>query len=528
MKSTIKRLLAVVLTLALVFSLTSCEIVFDILEIILIEQGGFVEYPGGSGENELEEDRDVEVLPDEDREINSQNPYSSLHSGYNFIPATGNKTVWEVESYSEIDRLIDMAVANGHKEISFEFGDMVKGFDDVDDFFSNGYLENSRLELNCLSGYKIAYSDTNATITFVYDTDTASFVLPLTPENTYKNYKNGNMIIRDYLNGDSGRAADFDDFAINKNNAGTMAVYNSESLWWALEHNYLPVFPAKNTKAEAFYEEAKSILREIISDDMTDYEKTLAIFEYLVDRVYYDYDAYNAIGNKNDSEEQKRHRANNACYFLEGVFEYNRAVCDGKSKAFVLLCRIEGIECVRDWGSSYNEGEAGHAWNYVKINGTWYMVDTTAGDVATTISGTGVKAEIVDYSYFLCPVNTYKKNSGYDDDCYIYSGIWDTMLSENNNNASISKNYFDHDVSDTRYDFIINSYKELDYLVDTMFGATGEWIYVNYTLVIKAGGILNSINIGTYVNQAIDFSNVEFSWIDQSSEGYYLILFTAK
>ena len=519
MKSTIKRLLAVILTLALVFSLTSCEIVFDILEIILIEQGGFGEYPGGNGENEPEEERDVEVLPDENREINSQNPYSDLHSGYNFIPGTGDKTVWKVENYYEIDRIFDYAIASGHETVSFEFGDMVDGFDNVPDFFSNGYLKNSHREMTHIKSYEYTYTETGATFFIDYDTDTASFVLPLTADNTYKNYKNGNMIIRDYLNGDSGRGADFDDFAINKNNAGTMAVYNSESLWWALEHNYLPVFPAKNTKAEAFYEEAKSILREIISDDMTDYEKTLAIFEYLVDRVYYDYDAYDAMGTTNS--------ANNTCYFLEGVFEYNRAVCDGKSKAFVLLCRIEGIECVRDWGSSYNEGEAGHAWNYVKINGTWYMVDTTAGDAGTVFSGTGVKAEIVDYSYFLCPVNTYKKNAGYGDTCYIYSGIWDSLLSKNNNNASIANDYFGYDVNDDGYDFIINSYKELDYLVDSMFNATGEWIYVNYTLEVKAG-VLISVNISSYVENAIDFDNVDFSLYDYTTKGYYLIVFTAK
>ena len=121
----------------------------------------------------------------------------------------------------------------------------------------------------------------------------------------------------------------------------------------------------------------------------------------------------------------------------------------------------------------------------------------------------------------------YKKGAGYGDTCYIYSGIWDSLLSKNNNNASIANDYFGYDVNDDGYDFIINSYKELDYLVDSMFAATGEWIYVNYTLKVKAG-VLISVNISSYVENAIDFDNVDFSLYDYTSKGYYLIVFTAK
>ena len=42
------------------------------------------------------------------------------------------------------------------------------------------------------------------------------------------------------------------------------------------------------------------------------------------------------------------------------------AVCDGLSKAYVLLCAIEGIDCVKVNGKA--DG-AGHAWNKV------YLVD---------------------------------------------------------------------------------------------------------------------------------------------------------
>jgi Uncharacterized protein involved in cytokinesis, contains TGc (transglutaminase/protease-like) domain len=58
----------------------------------------------------------------------------------------------------------------------------------------------------------------------------------------------------------------------------------------------------------------------------------------------------------------------------------NRAVCDGYSKAFLLLCEKEGIECLIDQGSALPSTE-GHAWNYVKMdNGKWYGIDVTWND----------------------------------------------------------------------------------------------------------------------------------------------------
>ena len=505
MKNIVKRLLVLILALVMVFSMTSCDIVFEILDAFLQDDG--------EGENEQ---RAVEVLPDENRANNPQNPYSDLYSGYNVVPASPDGYIWEVESYYEIDRVFDYAIANLLSEITIDFGSMINGYVNVGDFFKNGYLVNTNRELEHIMGYEYTYEGSVATFELKYDNETASYNLPKTVEHTYENYKNGNMLVRDALDGEADRSADFDDFAINKHNAGEMAVYNSESLWWALEHNYLPTFPAKNTKAEAFYEEAKDILRRIINDDMTDYEKTLAIFEYIVDSVDYDYDAYADIGSTD--------AANNVCYYLEGVFEYNRAVCDGKSKAFLVLCRIEGIECLRDFGDSLTGG-AGHAWNYVKLGGTWYMVDTTAGDAGVSFDGGKAKAEVVDYAYFLCPVNTYKQ--GYSTGkVYEYSGIWDSTLKNNNNNASISDMYYDKCDLGSDRDFKINSYSELDYLVDAVLDIAVELDSPAYTLKFDPASTVTEKNVFEYIGNAIGYENVDFIIYDYTDYGYYMVVFS--
>lgn len=96
-------------------------------------------------------------------------------------------------------------------------------------------------------------------------------------------------------------------------------------------------------------------------------------------------------------------------YYLEGIFldkfykKDMHAVCDGKSKAFVLMCGIEGITAVRISGEASSDGKnfGGHAWNKVllDLNGTgdkeWYFVDTTWGDVGDD------SKEFLSHAYFL-------------------------------------------------------------------------------------------------------------------------------
>jgi hypothetical protein len=245
---------------------------------------------------------------------------------------------------------------------------------------------------------------------------------------------------------------------------------------------------------------------------MTNYEKTLAIFEYLVDRVDYDYDAFDAPFTDGSND--------NVCYYLEGVFEYNRAVCDGKSKAFVLLCRMEGIEALRDWGDSYSGG-AGHAWNYVKLDGKWYMVDTTAGDGGTIFDEGAEKAEIVNYSYFLCDVNSYKMGVA-SDKPYKYSGVWDDVVS---GNADISGQYYDKVDLRDGYDFHINTYDELNYIVDTLAGEMVDYDG-KYTLKFTADKNYNGNTIRNYLLNATKSEDIEFGLYDYTDRGgFYLVVF---
>lgn len=207
----------------------------------------------------------------------------------------------------------------------------------------------------------------------------------------------------------------------------TMSVSTSNMLYKAVAWGYKPVFMGSQAdNLKQIYDNAKDALSYIVSDEMSEYEKVHAIYDYIIYNVRYDHDCANAedkyvSGNLSLNEKMKYYG-----YYLEGIFlnkfykKDMHAVCDGKSKAFVLMCGIEGITAVRISGKASSDGQnfGGHAWNKVllDLNGTgdkeWYFVDTTWGDVGDD------SKEFLSHAYFLLSddevKNTHDENPGHD------------------------------------------------------------------------------------------------------------------
>lgn len=115
--------------------------------------------------------------------------------------------------------------------------------------------------------------------------------------------------------------------------------------------------------------EAERVLSRIVSDNMTDYEKAKAIYNYVCEAVY-DWDAYNAITGE-DCHGQ-------ASVWAKSVGSYGnlidrKSVCQGDAQAFSLLARKAGLTTMMATGKMSNGG--GHAWNRVWCNSRWYEVD---------------------------------------------------------------------------------------------------------------------------------------------------------
>lgn len=163
----------------------------------------------------------------------------------------------------------------------------------------------------------------------------------------------------------TGRADEFDSFPIDRltKTAQIRTVYELETL----PFGYRPVFAESTGTAAEVYRTARTILREIIDDEMDDYAKVTAIYAWLGLNVTYDDVAFGAADSSKYS-----------AFTVKGAMCDRVAVCDGFSSAFRLLCQIEGIRAeevsgVNEWG---NVG-TGHAWNKVEIGGAIFAVDST-------------------------------------------------------------------------------------------------------------------------------------------------------
>lgn len=184
----------------------------------------------------------------------------------------------------------------------------------------------------------------------------------------------------------------------------TAQVVTTDQLYKVIEHGYKPL-PVENSRAENYYNYAKTLLSKIIDDDMTDIQKAHAIYDWIMWRVVYDDNATSL----NDLTQATAYGA----FYIEGVLTNSAytAVCDGMSKTYSLLANMCGLKCYRVVGeakSSSTSPAGGHAWNKVLVDGEWYIVDCTWGDqrIGLTystglISSSQIIRESASHDYFL-------------------------------------------------------------------------------------------------------------------------------
>lgn len=191
----------------------------------------------------------------------------------------------------------------------------------------------------------------------------------------------------------------------------SIKVYTSEELYWAVEHGYIPLvnhLPASSSVVRV-YESARSACLNEVNDKMSNFEKARQLFDYLENKITYDYDAANATDSYPTWLKYP-------AYFLEGVFLHDGlAVCDGFSKAYVLLGGIERVPIIRSSGFCNIKGEtSGHAWNYVQIDDLWYLTCPTWAQIPIDKSVTNIyhrNFAIYNYGSFLTSCN-YFSNYG--------------------------------------------------------------------------------------------------------------------
>lgn len=131
-------------------------------------------------------------------------------------------------------------------------------------------------------------------------------------------------------------------------------------------------------------EKVRSLEGTVVKDGMSDVEKSEAINQYLCDNAEYDYDALEAHDEFEASNESTYSSAYadyqakyGTAFTVEGILLEGKGVCASYAKSYQVIASYFGLD------SRYVTGiTAGglHAWNLVKLDGEWKVVDVTWND----------------------------------------------------------------------------------------------------------------------------------------------------
>lgn len=121
---------------------------------------------------------------------------------------------------------------------------------------------------------------------------------------------------------------------------------------------------------QVILQSCRDLLGEIITEEMSDYEKELAVHDWMIAWAEYDQAALSSLPGAQPTPDSDN---------PYGFFTGRAAICTGYTSTFQLLMDLLDIECVTVEGTAYN-GTEDHAWNMVRLDGAWYCVDVTWDD----------------------------------------------------------------------------------------------------------------------------------------------------
>jgi transglutaminase/protease-like cytokinesis protein 3 len=144
------------------------------------------------------------------------------------------------------------------------------------------------------------------------------------------------------------------------------------------------------------FSKIEKLADQINKDFSSEKDKARAIYRWIAMNIKYDVDAYysgqksyNYTYSSQEEKEQKEKEFEKK--LAEQALKKKKAVCEGYSTLFKMLCDLTNVECVviqgyakifdKDIGKEPRGTD--HAWNAVKINNKWQLTDATwaAGSV---------------------------------------------------------------------------------------------------------------------------------------------------
>lgn len=220
---------------------------------------------------------------------------------------------------------------------------------------------------------------------------------------------------------------------------------------------------------------AKSVLDEIITDGMSDYDKELAVYKWMTTNIGFDSGSMTVIP---DDESKPVDNPN-------GVLKNHEAVCVGYATTFRLFMQMLGIDCM-----VVHDSYLSHSWDLVKLDGQWYHTDiySDAGSSTGNFSHFNLNDETMMNSQewntdFFPAADGYKYNYAYVNktqcsDVYKIPELVRAALDARQGVVSLD---FGKDVSDDVYnlaDTIMNSVEDT-VVFNAGYGVSFNWSWLD-------------------------------------------------
>ena len=220
---------------------------------------------------------------------------------------------------------------------------------------------------------------------------------------------------------------------------------------------------------------AKSVLDEIITDGMSDYEKELAVYKWMTANIGFDSGSMTVVP---DDDSKPVDNPN-------GVLKNHEAVCVGYATTFRLFMQMLGIDCM-----VVHDSYLSHSWDLVKLDGQWYHTDvySDAGSSTGNFSHFNLNDETMMNSQewntdFFPAADGYKYNYAYVNktqcsDVYAIPELVRAALDARQGVVSLD---FGKDVSDDIYDLadtIMNSV-ENTVVFNAGYGVSFSWSWLD-------------------------------------------------
>ena len=230
---------------------------------------------------------------------------------------------------------------------------------------------------------------------------------------------------------------------------------------------------------------AKSVLDEIITDGMSDYEKELAVYKWMTTNIGFDSGSMTVVP---DDDSKPVDNPN-------GVLKNHEAVCVGYATTFRLFMQMLGIDCM-----VVHDSYLSHSWDLVKLDGQWYHTDiySDAGSSTGNFSHFNLNDEMMNSQEwntdFFPAADGYEYNYAYMNrtQCKDVYTIPEQMRAALDARQGVVSLDFGKDISDDIYNLADTIMNSVENTVNAGYGVSFSWswleagddnvfcVYINY------------------------------------------------